>query len=199
MAKYVEDIKDAGGGFPFTVNYDPAIIKQVQELRALNEELDFEVWFGGVENPDGTATPTGEDGAVNFSGNIGYQITGAGTRAVRPATITLYPTTDPAWNEEPIYELYVDPTAPTAPRNFVATPGDTEVTLAWISPLSDGGSAITGYQVSSDNGTTFVTADSNTGHLFTGLTNDQLYTFQVRAVNVIGNGAVATTTATPTI
>ncbi|MCL2763161.1 MAG: fibronectin type III domain-containing protein [Treponema sp.] len=89
-------------------------------------------------------------------------------------------------------------TVPTAPQNFTATAGDTEVVLEWTAPASNGGSAITGYQVSSNNGSSWVSASSATGHTFTGLDNDTAYTFRVRAVNAIGNGAEATDTATPT-
>jgi hypothetical protein len=88
-------------------------------------------------------------------------------------------------------------TAPAAPQNFTATPGDTQVALSWTAPVSDGGSSITHYEVSSDNGHTWVTADTETSHTFTGLTNGTEYAFKVRAVNSVGNGAAASVTATP--
>ena len=86
---------------------------------------------------------------------------------------------------------------PSAPQNFTATPGNTRVVLSWAAPSSDGGSAITGYRVSGDNGVSWLTASSNTGHTFTGLANDMSYTFQVCAVNAAGNGAAASAVATP--
>jgi hypothetical protein len=89
------------------------------------------------------------------------------------------------------------PVVPSAPRNFTAEPGDASAVLAWTAPSSTGGAAITGYQVSNDDGGTWAAAGSNTGHTFTGLTNGQVYTFQVRAQNSAGNGAAATATATP--
>jgi formylglycine-generating enzyme required for sulfatase activity len=88
-------------------------------------------------------------------------------------------------------------TAPGVPQNFHATPGNEQVILSWTAPESDGGSAITGYRVSRDNGGTWVSASSSTGHTFTGLINETSYTFKVRAVNAIGNGAEATAVATP--
>jgi titin len=87
-------------------------------------------------------------------------------------------------------------TVPAAPGNFNASPGDSQVALTWTAP-SDGGSPITRYEVSSNNGSSWVTASSNSNHTFTGLNNGTSYTFKVRAVNAIGNGAEATTTATP--
>lgn len=91
-----------------------------------------------------------------------------------------------------------DPVLPTAPQNFTAAAGDGEAALSWTAPANSGDvSAITKYEVSSDNGESWVDAASNTGHTFTGLTNGTEYTFQVRAVNADGNGAAATVKATP--
>jgi len=91
------------------------------------------------------------------------------------------------------------PTLPTpnAPRNFSATAGNTWVSLSWTAPVDNGGSAIIEYQVSSDDGTSWITASSNTAHTFTDLTNGTSYTFRVRAVNIAGNGAEASVVATP--
>jgi len=76
---------------------------------------------------------------------------------------------------------------PTAPQNFTASPGNGQVTLSWNAPTSNGGSAITSYQVTSGAG--WVTASTNTGHTFTGLTNSIPYTFRVRAITAAGFGA----------
>ncbi|MDR1342514.1 MAG: fibronectin type III domain-containing protein, partial [Prevotellaceae bacterium] len=85
---------------------------------------------------------------------------------------------------------------PTAPQNFAATPDSAKVTLSWLAPASNGGSAITKYEVKKgDDG--WITASSSTGHTFTGLVNGKSYTFQVRAVNVAGGGTAAILTDTP--
>ena len=88
-------------------------------------------------------------------------------------------------------------TVPAAPQSFAPTPGDGQVALSWTAPAIDGGAAISHYEVSSDNGGTWITASSNTAHTFTGLTNGTAYTFKVRAVNSVGNGAEASVSATP--
>ncbi len=96
------------------------------------------------------------------------------------------------WEDAPINH-----TVPTAPQNLSATPGNGQVTLSWTPPENDGGAEITGYEVSSDGGSTWTGADSDTDHLFTSLTNGQSYTFKVRAVNSEGGGEEASMTATP--
>ena len=93
--------------------------------------------------------------------------------------------------------LTVNATVSSTPQNFTATAGDGQVMLSWAAPASDGGSAITRYEVSSDGGGSWVAASSDTGHTFTSLTNRVLYTFAVRAVNGAGAGLTATATATP--
>jgi uncharacterized repeat protein (TIGR02543 family) len=89
-------------------------------------------------------------------------------------------------------------TAPTAPQNLTATAGYRQVALSWTAPANDGGSDIIRYEVSSDNGANWTDAGLGTSHTFTGLTNGTTYTFKVRAVNGVGNGAEASITATPT-
>lgn len=88
-------------------------------------------------------------------------------------------------------------TVPGTPMNFTATPGDGQVMLNWNSPASNGGSEITKYEVSKDNGSTWIDSDTDTSHTFSDLTNATEYTFTVRAVNSAGNGAVAEAKATP--
>ncbi|MCL2679817.1 MAG: fibronectin type III domain-containing protein [Dehalococcoidia bacterium] len=107
-------------------------------------------------------------------------------------------------------QVYPPPTAPAAPGGFAAAAGDTQVVLTWTTP-DNGGSAITKYQIShgatagySENWTDISGSGAGTTtHTVTGLTNGTSYTFEVRAVNAVGNGAssgtrTATSLATPT-
>ena len=99
---------------------------------------------------------------------------------------------------------------PGAPGNLTATPGDTRVSLSWTAAAANN-SAITKYQYrykagdgsfgnwtdvpdSDDSGTDL---DDETGATVTSLTNDTAYTFEVRAVNGVGDGAAASVAATP--
>jgi len=88
-------------------------------------------------------------------------------------------------------------TTPGAPEDLTATPGDSGVALSWAAPASDGGSPITGYEVSKDDGASWTGVELNTSYTFTGLINGMTYTFKVRAVNSKGPGAEASITAAP--
>ncbi|MDR1860597.1 MAG: fibronectin type III domain-containing protein [Bacteroidales bacterium] len=88
--------------------------------------------------------------------------------------------------------------APGAVLNFTATAGDRQVTLAWYKPSNNGGTEITGYEVTADNWTNKITKTADErSHTYTGLTGGTEYTFKVRAVNVNGAGAESMAKAAP--
>ena len=89
-------------------------------------------------------------------------------------------------------------TAPSAPTSLAATAGDQQLSIAFTAGAS-GGSAITDYEYTTDNGSTWVTAATTASPVvITGLTNGTSYTVKLRAVNAIGNGtASAAVTETP--
>ncbi|WP_328989465.1 fibronectin type III domain-containing protein [Kribbella sp. NBC_01245] len=71
------------------------------------------------------------------------------------------------------------------------------VDLQWVEP-ADGGSDITGYEIVANPGDLRLTTPAGTTvAAVTGLTNDQVYSFEVRARNAAGLGEAATTTSTP--
>ena len=98
------------------------------------------------------------------------------------------------------------PPAPAAVTNLAAVAGDEQVTLSWTDPKN---TSITTYQYrqSTDSGsnwspdwTNITGSDKNTtSHTVTSLTNNTVYTFEIRAVNATGNGASGSVTATPTL
>jgi len=81
------------------------------------------------------------------------------------------------------------PTAPGPPTGVTAEGGNALATVKWTAPANDGGSAITGYTVTSspDGKTATVTAPTTTAQI-TGLRNGTSYTFTVAATNAIGIG-----------
>ena len=89
-------------------------------------------------------------------------------------------------------------TAPEVPAAFSINPGDANLSIVFT-PGLDGGSAITDYKYSLDNGVTFVSAGITVSPIFvTGLTNGVSYPVQFRAVNAIGDGTVTpVVTVTP--
>jgi hypothetical protein len=93
------------------------------------------------------------------------------------------------------------PTVPAVPTGAKATAGDTKATVTWTAPTSNGGSAITGYTVTSTPGgkTATVTGTTMTATV-TGLTNGTACTFTVTATNTGGTGAASakSNTVTPT-
>jgi outer membrane protein OmpA-like peptidoglycan-associated protein len=87
---------------------------------------------------------------------------------------------------------------PNAPTSLVVTPGDARLSVAFTAPTDDGGSAITGYEWTTDGGTSWHAAGRTTSPLtITSLTNGTAYTLQIRAINANGNG-IASDEATGT-
>ncbi|MEI6621923.1 MAG: fibronectin type III domain-containing protein, partial [Actinomycetes bacterium] len=91
-------------------------------------------------------------------------------------------------------------TTPAAPTALVITRGDSSLSVAFTAG-SDGGSAITNYEYSVNDGASWVAfspADTTSPVVINGLTNGNSYNVQLRAINANGEGAAsATSTATP--
>ncbi len=95
-------------------------------------------------------------------------------------------------------------TAPGAPSEPSATPGNAQVGLSWVAPANSGGAAITDYRVqyrlsSATAWTTFADGTSTaTTATVTGLVNASAYSFQIAAINSLGAGAYSSiVSATP--
>lgn len=86
-------------------------------------------------------------------------------------------------------------TVPSAPTITAITPGNELLSVAFTAG-SDGGSAITNYKYSTDNGATFTTrtpASTASPLVISGLTNATSYDVKLLAVNAAGDGAASTT------
>jgi hypothetical protein len=90
---------------------------------------------------------------------------------------------------------------PSAPSITGITPGNTQLSVAFTAPSSNGGSSITNYEYSTNGGVNWTTpspAVTTSPLAITGLTNGTTYDVQIRAVNSAGSGAAsATTQGTP--
>lgn len=73
--------------------------------------------------------------------------------------------------------------------------GDQQVTVEWDTPAING-EPITQYTISWSGGSPVTVAGSEATHTFTGLTNGDPYTFQVRATNAVGQGEISDPSAT---
>jgi hypothetical protein len=90
---------------------------------------------------------------------------------------------------------------PNAPTSLVATAGNARATIAFTAPSSDGGSTITNYEYSTNNGTTwkaFSPTDVTTPVVITtvstgtsALVNGTAYNVKLRAVNAVGAGSIS--------
>ncbi|MGW1626349.1 glycoside hydrolase domain-containing protein [Streptomyces sp. NPDC002172] len=87
-------------------------------------------------------------------------------------------------------------TVPTAPGAVSATSSGTGVTVAWSAPDDDGGSPVTGYEITLDDGHQVQIHDPDSrSTTFTRLRTGTSYTARVRAVNAVGASRPSPATA----
>ncbi len=152
-------------------------------------------WVAIADSDAETATHT----VTGLSNGISY------TFQIRALTPNRQVTGDP-FESPPVTPA----TVPPPPVGLTATRGDESVTLSWAPGVSgrpgqdDYAATTTGWhyrtRTADDSGEWADIDDSDadtTSHDVTDLTNGVAYTFDIRAVNAMGNGAAASATATP--
>ncbi|MED4599834.1 S-layer homology domain-containing protein, partial [Paenibacillus validus] len=89
-------------------------------------------------------------------------------------------------------------TVPAAPTLIAATAGNGQATISFTAPANNGGSPVTGYEVTSSPGNIVVTGATSPMTII-GLSNGTTYTFTVKAINSAGSSAasVASNAVTP--
>ena len=92
----------------------------------------------------------------------------------------------------------VTPGVPAAPASLTVAPGNEQATLTWTAPASNNGSAVTGYEYTSNAAAPVWTDVPDSGsdgradetqYTVTSLVNNNAYAFAVRAENANGPGA----------
>ena len=78
---------------------------------------------------------------------------------------------------------------PDIPRSVVAAAGSGSATVTWAAPVSDGGSPVTSYRVTSQPGTVSLEVGATVRSARVPLTPGVKYTLTVRAVNGVGSSA----------
>ena len=121
------------------------------------------------------------------------------TTTVPPTTTTVPPTTTTTTVPPTTTTTLPPASAPGTPSNASAVAGNATATVSWTAPVSNGGSAITGYTVTSNPGV-LTCSTSTTSCVVTGLTNATAYTFTVTATNTVGSSSASapSNSVTPT-
>jgi hypothetical protein len=86
--------------------------------------------------------------------------------------------------------VFFTPSTIASTPSFSATSTSSTILITFTAPSSNGGSAITNYLYSTDNGTTFTSMGTTTSpYTVTGLSGNTTYQVQIKAVNANGNSA----------
>ena len=89
-------------------------------------------------------------------------------------------------------------TVPGVPTGVSGVAGDSEVVVSWTAPVSDGGSVISSYTVTSSPHNKTCTTTGALTCTVAGLTNATAYTFTVAATNFAGTGLASTASGAAT-
>ncbi|TMV48424.1 hypothetical protein FE783_18085 [Paenibacillus mesophilus] len=143
-------------------------------------QYEVKAWTGGtvVKSVYGASSPITVTGLTNETAYT-FTVTAKNGNGVWSQASAPSASVTPNASQQPV---------PSAPQNVSATAGNAQVTVTFIPPADNGGSAIVQYEVKAWTGGTVVKSVYGTSSpiTVTGLTNGTAYTFTVTAKN--GNG-----------
>ena len=152
-------------------------------------------YTGSAQGP-ATSDKTGSTGAVTYE-YVGVNGTSYGPSATAPSAVGSYTVTasvaaDANYNAATSDALAftIAAVVPGAPTSAIATAGEVSASVAFTVPANNGGSAITGYTVTSTPGN-FTGTGASSPITVSGLANGYAYTFAVTATNSAGTGAAS--------
>jgi hypothetical protein len=183
----------ASGGTPFSVYAVPPGAPTIGTAAAGNGQAT--VTFTAPDNDGGSAitgyTVTSSPGNISAAG-AASPITVTGLTNGTAYTFTVTATNEVGTGAASAASNSVTPatTVPGAPTIGTAAAGNGQATVTFTAPDNDGGSAITGYAVTSSPGN-ISAAGAASPITVTGLTNGTAYTFTVKATNAMGTGAAS--------
>lgn len=146
--------------------------------------IGYEIWRSETTGEEELLTQAGdeltfEDDTVEADTEYFYKVAAVNRRGTGPLSNELSST---------------EADAPGAPTSLSVTAGALETDLTWVAPVSDGGSAITGYEIWRSITTNTETLHDTVGVVLAYNDTDNVlalthYYYKVKAVNAIGAGA----------
>jgi len=152
----------------------------------------------GYDIYEGTSSGGESTTPVNSSAITGTSYTATGLTNGTTYYFTVVAVNDVGSSNASSEAAAIPATVPGTPTGLTATAGNGQVALSWTAPSSDGGSAITGYDIyegtsSGGESSTPVNSSAITGtsYTVTGLTDGTTYYFTVVAINNVGTSTPA--------
>ena len=175
----------------------PAVVQSVTIAKATPTitvtPIGIYTYNGSAQGPN-AVTKGGSTGAVTYS-YVGVNGTSYSASATRPTSVGSYTVTATVAADANYYQASSSATGfailaaiPGVPTAATATAGNTQASVAFTVPSSNGGSSIIDYTVTSNPGSHSATGTSSP-IVVTGLSNGTAYTFTVTARNSVGSSS----------
>ena len=210
VGAYSGNIIVAGGGATSqnVATVSSTVSKKALTITAANQSVAYGTAVATVTG-NGSYTPTGfvnsETSSV-IGGSPTYTTTYTTTTAAGSNVATITPVTTNLTATNYSFtaahgNISVTAVVPSVPSITGITPANTQLSVAFSAPSSNGGASISNYEYSINGGVNWTTpspAVTTSPFTISGLTNGLTYDVQIRAVNSAGSGtATGTTQGTP--